>query len=553
MNESGTAASAAGAVGETAQRVTRRAAFDRADGLSPSGRRLLGELGDLVKRRNVDAAEKLLPGLVALAPTHPEVLRLRAVLAHMRQRYAEAATLLRRVLEERPYDALPWNNLGAALAELKDIEGAVVAFRKCAELAPERAAPWFNLGHALEMLGRVDEAHDALVEALRCDPAHIAARVTLARVLQFMGRIDDAQREYRNVLRANPESALSWYGLSTLRTARFEADDLQAIERVYARTDLGVDERIAAGFALAKALEDHQRYNEAFAVLTAANSLKRRQLQWDAHVFTRYIDAIGSAFAQTPQSAATADHGREVIFVFGVPRSGTTLVEQILASHPEVNGANELDDLSQIIGEESRRRGAAFPGWVQQAQPADWQRLGETYLQRTAKWRGERPIFVDKGLSNWGFVGALRAMLPGARLINCRRDPVENCLACFRQSFAQELGFTYDLAEIASFWRDYDRLMRTWHQRYPGYIHELVHERLVADPETQIRALLDFCGLPFDAACLNFHAVERNVRTASAAQVREPMRADTARANRYGALLDPLRAMLAPGASAPAR
>jgi hypothetical protein len=135
-------------------------------------------------------------------------------------------------------------------------------------------------------------------------------------------------------------------------------------------------------------------------------------------------------------------------------------------------------------------------------------------------------------------------MLPGARIVNTRRDPLENCLACFRQSFQRELGFTYDLAEMASFWREYDRLMRFWHQRYPGAIHDVVHERLIAEPEAEIRALLDACGLPFDAACLRFHEVERNVRTASAAQVRQPLRADTARTLRYGTLLDPLRAML---------
>jgi hypothetical protein len=192
----------------------------------------------------------------------------------------------------------------------------------------------------------------------------------------------------------------------------------------------------------------------------------------------------------------------------------------------------------------NRSVGSPYPTWVHQAQPDDWKRLGDLYLERTAKWRTTRPIFTDKGLSNWGHVGALRAMLPGAHMVNCRRDPLENCLACFRQSFATELGFTYDLGEIAAFWRDYDRLMHVWHQRYPGVIHDVVHEELIADPETGIRALLDFCGLPFDPACLRFHEAERNVRTASAAQVRQPIRAGTARASRYGALLDPLRAML---------
>ena len=537
------AAPASTAAAATAAQPAR--AFDRGAGLSASGKRLLAQITESVRLHRADDAERLLPALVALAPNHSEVLRLRAVLAHMRGRYADAVGLLQRALKDRPYDALPWNNLGSALAELGDLPGATEAFRKCAELAPQRAAPWFNLGRALDMQGRVEEAHAAVTEALRRDPAHISARVTLARVLQFMGRIGEAEIEYRKVLAANPDSPLAWFGLSTLRTARLTTDDIATIERVYARSDLKRDERVAAGFALSKGLEDQGRYAEAFAVLTAANATKRRQLHWDAGAFAQYIDMIGEAFAQPAPRSADAEQGREVIFVFGLPRSGSTLVEQILAAHPEVAGANELEDLTAVLKDESKRRKSSFPMWVRDARAEDWDRLGKDYLERTARFRRDRPIFTDKGLSNWGYIGALRAMLPGARLVNCRRDPVENCLACFRQSFAQELGFTYDLAEIASFWRDYDRLMRVWHRRYPGAVHDLVHERLIADSETEIRGLLEYCGLPFDPACLRFHEVERNVRTASAAQVREPLRGDTARADRYGALLDPLRGMLA--------
>jgi len=537
----GPASSDAGAVAAR----TSAPGFDRGAGLSESGKRLLAQITESVRQHRAEDAERLMPALVALAPNHSEVLRLRAVLAHMRQRYAEAVTLLQRALKDRPFDALPWNNLGSALAELGDLPAATEAFRKCAELAPQRAAPWFNLGRALDMQGRVQEAHAALEEALRRDPAHVSARVTLARELQFMGRIGEAETEFRKVLTAKPDSPLAWFGLSTLRTARLGPEDLATIERVYSRADLTRDERIAAGFALAKALEDQSRYSEAFAVLTAANSTKRRQLTWDAAAFSRYIDMIADSFSQPAPRSANAEQGSEVIFVFGLPRSGSTLVEQILAAHPQVAGANELEDLTQVLKDESKRRGSPFPVWVQQAHAEDWERLGKDYLERTAQWRQDRPIFTDKGLSNWGYVGALRSMLPGARLVNCRRDPVENCLACFRQSFAQELGFTYDLAEIASFWRDYDRLMRTWHRRYPGVVHDVVHERLIVDSETEIRRLLEYCGLPFDPSCLRFHEVERNVRTASAAQVREPLRGDTARADRYGALLDPLRAMLA--------
>jgi len=519
------------------------AGFDRAAGLADSGKRLLKDIAEAIRRQRTADAELLMQPLAALAPNHPEVLRLRALLAQMRGRLDEAAGLLKRGLEERPDDALAWNNLGGVLADQGKLDEAIAAFGRSAALAPERAAPLFNLGRALDMHGRVEEAHAALVAALERDPAHQSARVTLARVLQFMGRIGEAEAEYRRVVDAHPESALAWYGLSTLRTARFSANDVAAIERIYARQDLKSGERIGAGFALAKALEDQERYTEAFAVLTAANSTKRRRLQWDARGFSQYVDIVASAFSR-PLPAAPAELGREVIFVFGMPRSGSTLVEQILAAHPDVAGGNELEDLNLVIEDESKRRGKAFPDWVREMRSEDWQRLGNDYVDRTARFRGDKPIVVDKGLANWRYVGALRAMLPAARLINARRDPLENCLACFRQSFATELGFTYDLAELASFWRDYDRTMRTWHQRFPNQIHDLVHESLVADPETEIRRLLDFCGLPFDEACLRFHEVKRNVRTASAAQVREPLRADTARAGRYGALLDPLRAML---------
>jgi hypothetical protein len=246
-----------------------------------------------------------------------------------------------------------------------------------------------------------------------------------------------------------------------------------------------------------------------------------------------------------PARAQDAALGREVIFIVGLPRSGSTLVEQILAAHASVAGGNELLDLPDTLEEESRRRGSRFPTWIHQAEAADWERLGRRYLERTARWREQRPMFTDKGLSNWRYVGAVAAMLPGARFIDCRRDPVETCLACFRQLFAKEQAFTYDLSELAAFWRDYDRMMQVWQQRYPDKVHKLVHEDLLADPEREIRRLLDFCALSFDATCLRFHEVEREVRTASAAQVREPLRRSTARADRYGDLLAPLRRSLA--------
>jgi len=261
-------------------------------------------------------------------------------------------------------------------------------------------------------------------------------------------------------------------------------------------------------------------------------------------VFSRRITAIAATSATPLRTAAPPTLGEEVIFVVSMPRSGSTLTEQILAAHPDVEGANELEVVPNMIEAESRARGVEFPYWVGQLGPADWERLGRTYLEKTARWRQKRPRFTDKALSNWQYVFVLRAMLPGAVMINCRRDPVETCLSCFRQAFANGQAYTYDMHELVAFYRDYDRLSRLWLEKFPDYFHDLVYEDLLADPEKEIRRLLELCKLPFDPACLRSHEVERNVRTASASQVHEPLRRDTARAARYGALLTPLRRAL---------
>jgi len=253
-----------------------------------------------------------------------------------------------------------------------------------------------------------------------------------------------------------------------------------------------------------------------------------------------------AALAATTALPAPTDPelGREVIFIVGLPRSGSTLFEQILASHPDVEGASELPDLGEVIQSESVRRGQPYPQWIAQATAEDWQRLGRDYLQRTARWRARRPRFTDKMPDNWKHAGILRAMLPGATVIDVRRDRLETAWSCFRQQFYRLPDFSADLADIAVYLRGCERAMDTWRGRDPAHVRLHRYEALLADPEAGIRALLGDCGLAFDPACLAFHQSRRSVRTASAAQVRQPLRADTARAGRYGALLDPLRAAL---------
>ena len=505
--------------------------------------RLLRDARRALDARDVRQADALLQRGQSWAGEHPEYLRLFAIARQLQGRPAEAVAALRSAVEKRPGDALLLMNLGTALRATGDLEAAAVALRRTCDLAPDLAAGWYNLGRTLGQAGRSGEAHEAYERALRADPDHVRARIGLADTLRMFGRIDDAAKEYRGVL-GKPGSIQAWLRIANMKTVRFTADETKELERLFAMPGTSDDDRVVIGFALAKALEDANRYPEAFTVLSTANAIKRRHVQWDAHQFSERIDGIMKAFARPPASASPPDLGREVIFIVSLPRSGSTLTEQILASHPEVEGANELPDLGNVLEAESRRTGREFPEWVPDATPEDWRRLGESYLERTARFRRERGRFTDKALSNWRVIGAAMAMLPGAKFVNCRRDPVETCLSCFRQVFSRGQAFTYDLSDLAAYWRDYDRMMRFWHPRFPHAVRDQVYEKLLAEPEAETRALLQFCGLEWDPQCLRFYETPRNVRTISAAQVREPLRGDTARTPLYRELLTPLRLAL---------
>ncbi len=521
-----------------------RAVNERVAGLSQRAQRLVARAERWIERREFDVAEQTLREALDIAPEHAEVLRLLAVTQHVRQRYARAIELLRRAVAVQPHDALIQNNLGSALAEAGDMDGAIAAFTQATEFSPGIPTSWFNLGKAYAATLRHDEAEAAYAQAIAVDPEGFPAYVQRANALRSAGRLDEARAMFRRAIELAPTSAEAWAGLASLDPAKLDDADLARLEALYARKDLTVASHCLIGLANALALEARGRYREAFDTTLAVHAIRRRQNRWDAAGASRIAESIAEAFAAPAAGADDAALGHEVIFLVGMPRSGSTLAEQILAAHPEVEGAGELNALPEIIREESARRGMDFPGWIKDATPADWTRLGREYLARTARWRTTHARSTDKNLQNWQLVGAIRAMLPGARIVDCRRDPLEASWSALKLQFGNALPFTCGIDEIASYRRDYEKLMHHWDAIAPGAVLHHDYEALLADPETRIRALLDFLGLPFDAACLAFQDVERDVHTASAAQVRMPLRRDTARASRYGAVLDPLRGAL---------
>ena len=509
---------------------------------------LLGALqkaqGELA-RRQFDAASATLASVLATAPGCAPALGLTAIAAQMQGRHDRAIACFHEALETQPGDAGLHAGLGISLFESGDVEGAIAVLRRACELAPDVASGWYNLGKALKLQVHTEEAIETLRHALRLDPSNVPARLTLADALASIGEADGAAGELRRILKARPTDAHAWFALVNLKVVPLSAEDTETLRRNFEQAAGAPEDRVLFGFALARALEDQGDYAASFDILRRANRLQRRRMRWNAAEHRAGIAAIESAFATGVPAPVDPAQGREVIFIASIPRSGSSLIEQILASHPEVEGANEITDLPRIVDAESTRRGRPWPEWVLQATAADWHRLGGEYLARTARWRVRKPRFTDKNLVTWKYIGAVLAMLPAARVVVVHRDPVEACLACYRQWFASGTQFAYDLDDMADYCIDFTRLSRFWLRRFPDRVFDLQYEALLDGPETMIRRLLEFCELRFDPACLDFHRTRRTVvSAASAAQVRQPLRGDTARAARYGRELEALRARL---------
>jgi Tfp pilus assembly protein PilF len=509
--------------------------------LSPAARQWLSEAARALSQGNPELAEQPLKRLLAEAPGFANAQFLYGIACQMRGDSHTAAQYLRKAAQQRPDDPNILTNLGGALYDSGAAEEAFVHLHRATKLAPTQASNWYNLGKALKLQWQLDEAKGALQRALDLDEKHISARITLADICTIRGDIPAAAAHYRKVLALQPDHAHAWHELANLKTESLGATDARQIRAALQNPQLPPDSRVFLGFSLYKALEDQRDYAGAFAALRDANAVKRKLVAWDAAAEHAHVGAIIEAFGRPLPIPLDPALGHEVIFIASLPRSGSTLVEHILASHPLVEGANEITDLTDVLDGESKRRGKDFPHWATDATAEDWARLGRDYLARTAKWREKRPFFTDKNLQNWLCVGAIRAMLPGAKIINCHRDPVETCFACYRQLFSEGILFSYDLEDLASYYNDYRQLDEYWQKRFPEQLLDLAYEALVQAPEAQIRRMLAFCQLPFDGACLSPHQTQRDVHsTASAAQVRQPIRGDTARSPRYRDFLAPL-------------
>lgn len=526
-----------------ASKSQARAQQEKLHGLKPNQAARLRQA-----MRLVAAGERLMAGqalyeLAQALPSHPEVLRLTGIHHANQGEWAAAAQSLGAAAALRPGDFAVMLQLAVVQNHAADFAAGLLTLSAAAPVAVS-ASQCLALSVECDRQGHIEQALTAVQRALALEPAAPVALLQRARCLKALGQAQAAAADCRELIARRQLAPRAWFSLLDLKTVPLAQGELAQLQCAAEERSLPIEDLLLLDFALGKALEDDGQHALAFEVFTRANRTAAAVHPWDGAVFTQLGHAVQAAFGAGGLSRADAQ-GTQVIFLVGLPRSGTTLVEQVLASHSQVEGSSELPYLQIVVDEESRRRGLPFPAWVPSATAADWTRMGQHYLRLSARWRTQRPRSTDKLPGNWLLAGAALAMLPDARVVDCRRDAVETCWSCYKQLFGPgQAEFTYGADRLAAYWHGYRRLSGFWAAQQPERFRVQHYEQLVADTENQVRDLLVFCGLSFEPGCLRFHEAQRAIRTPSALQVRQPLRRASTPAASYGALLGSLRADL---------
>jgi tetratricopeptide (TPR) repeat protein len=512
---------------------------------------LLREAAVALADNRLGVAERLLKDHLKAHPTDVAAIRMLAELAGRIGRNGDAEVLLTRALELAPSFTPARFNLATVYYRQHRAKEAVEQLDRL--LADEPAHPAYrNLkGAALSRMGDFAEAAGHFEEVLAQRPDQPRAWMNYGHVLKTLGRSADCVAAYRRALALLPGLGEAWWSLANLKTIRFTDADVAAMEAALERDDLSGEDRFHLEFALGKAQEDAARPEPAFRHYAEANRLRRLAVDYDPDAITALVTRSIALFTPAffAERVGQGAQDRDAIFILGMPRAGSTLIEQILATHPQVEGTQELPDIQAIarrLGDD--RAGGHYPASLTTLAAAELAALGREYLDRTRVQRKtKRPLFVDKMPNNWAHIGLIQLILPNATIIDARRHPLGCCFSNFKQHFARGQAFSYDLAELGRYYADYVRYMAHIDAVLPGRVHRVFHEAMVEDSEREIRRLLDAVGLPFDPACLRFWENDRAVQTASAEQVRRPINREGVDAwERYAPWLAPLRAALGP-------
>jgi Flp pilus assembly protein TadD len=491
--------------------------------------RLLAAAAALVENR-IPEAEARLREHLQRAPTDVAALRMLAEVGGRLGRHADAEILLARCLELAPSFDAARHNYAMVLNRQGKPAAALTHVRQLLVKEPHNPGYRTLMAAILANLGNYDEAKEIYHQLLQEYPQQPNLWMSYGHTLKTTGHLTDSIEVYRRALTLRPTLGEAYWSLANLKTFRFADADSAAMRKTLARHDLSDEDRLHVEFSLGKALEDAERYEDSFEHYAKGNALHRKLHPYSAATNTRFVHGAITLFTKE-FFAARAGSGcptRDPIFILGLPRAGSTLLEQVLASHSLVEGTMELPNLPKIAREIARGDGSSdelgFHEALASLSGAQLRAHGERYIESTRSIRKTgAPFFIDKMPNNWLYVGLIHLILPNATIIDARRHPLGCCLSCYKQHFARGQTFTYDLEDLGWYYRDYVELMTQFDAVLPGRVHRVIYERMIEETEAQTRRLLAGCGLEFEEACLRFYENERAVRTASSEQVRQPI------------------------------
>jgi tetratricopeptide (TPR) repeat protein len=508
-------------------------AFEKSFELNPE-RKTLALAAEHQKEGRWDEAEQLYREVLRSNPTNVDAMRLLGNVTLQTGRIYQAERLFRRAVSNAPDFVQAQIDLGCALKKQSRLEEAIAQFNQAISLEPDNVLAQYLLAATLSIAAQTYQAVEAYQKVLELAPKHTGAMLGLGHVLKTVGRQEEAIEAYRNCIRQKPHNGEIYWSLANLKTYKLSDEDIREMESMAAGggddADKNVSEesRINFLFALAKAYEDRGEYGRAWEYYAEGNHSRRMGETYDPVRDEVMNDEIVEVFNRDflAENTGLGHPSAEPIFVVGLPRSGSTLIEQILASHSQVEGTSELPYAGSVATSLNRNRadGVNYPRAVHELEEEHFKRLGGDYLELARIHRTEgKPFFIDQMPNNFPTVGFIHLILPNAKIIDARRYPLDSCLSSFRQLFARGQSFTYDLTEIGEYFIQYQRMMDYWHDVLPGRCLTVQYEEVVTDFETQVRRLLEYCDLPFEESCINFHQTERPVRTASSEQVRQPV------------------------------
>jgi tetratricopeptide (TPR) repeat protein len=511
----------------------------------------LVSVSSLIYQKQLHRAERLCRHFLKDHPHQPEAMRLLAELGNKFQILDDAEFLLASCLEFEPNYKRARLDYVHVLHKRQKYNKALAQAQILLDSDPNNSNLKIGLGNAQQATGDFAAAIKTFESVLHNNPDNYSIHLTLGHALKTMGRVDDAIQAYRKSYRIKPDFGDAFWSLANLKTYRFSSEERQQMRDQEASSAIAINDKIHFCFALGKDLEDSECFDEAFSFYHRGNTLKNEQDRYDSKPLDISFDIqknnFDAAFFKRNEKAGCP--AQDPIFIVGLPRAGSTLLEQILSSHSQVDGTMELANIiglaHHLNGRQTLQDNPRYPDILNKISADDLIKMGELYIEETQHHRQGAMFFIDKMPNNFRHIALIHLMLPNAKIIDARRDPMSCCFSGFKQLFGEGQQFSYDLADIGHYYRSYVEIMDHWDNVLPRKILRVQYEDVVADLETQVRRILDYCGLPFEQACIDFHSNKRAVRTPSSEQVRQPIyQSGLEQWRHYESHLEPLKKAL---------